>query len=243
MSSLPSEPQHERRQGERRKDERERIRQFEERIAGEQDERRRLALMLHDGAVQALAGIALMLDAVDHAIAESRNDDARRILASALKQQRATIHSLRDLSFNIEPVALRDQGFEPAVRALAERVGLDREVRVDVDVAPAEALAERAQVTFYQLIRVALNRAAERSPRRISITVADDDGGVRLTVADDGHPERRQNGIEELEERARHLSGTAEVERGEAGTTITVVLPGYAGESLSASNSTSPSGP
>jgi len=232
VSSLPSEPQHERRQGERRKDERERIRQFEERIAGEQDERRRLALMLHDGAVQALAGIALMLDAVDHAIAESRNDDARRILASALKQQRATIHSLRDLSFNIEPVALRDQGFEPAVRALAERVGLDREVRVDVDVAPAEGLAERAQVTFYQLIRVALDRAAERRPSHISIRVADDeDDGVRLTVADDGHPERRQNGIEELEERARHLSGTVEVERGEAGTKITVVLPGYAARS------------
>ena len=90
--------------------------------------------------------------------------------------------------------------------------------RVDVDVAPAEALAERAQVTFYQLIRVALNQAAERRPSRISITVADDDdGGVRLTVADDGHPERRQNGIEELEERAQHLSGTVEVERDEAG--------------------------
>lgn len=234
MTSLPSEPQFERRQGERRKEERERIRQFEQRIAGEQDERRRLALMLHDGAVQALAGIALMLDAVDHAITEGRAEDARRVLASALEQQRATIQSLRDLSFNIEPVALRDQGFEPAVRALAERVGLDREVRVDVDVVPAEALAERAQVTFYQLIRVALDRAAERKPSRISITVSDgDDGGdgVRLTVADDGHPERRQNGIEELEERVRHVSGTVTVERGEAGTTFTVVLPGYVARS------------
>jgi signal transduction histidine kinase len=227
-----TEPQFERRQGERRKEERERIRQFEERIAGEQDERRRLALMLHDGAVQALAGIALMLDAVDHAIAEGSSEEARRILASALAQQRATIQSLRDLSFNIEPVALRDQGFEPAVRALAERVGLDREVRVDVDVAPAEGLAERAQVTFYQLIRVALNRAAERRPSRIAIAVANGtDDDVRLTVADDGRPERRQNGIEELEERARHLSGTVTVERGDAGTTITVVLPGYAARS------------
>ena len=228
MTGLPSEPPFERRQGERRKEERERIRQFEQRIAGEQDERRRLALMLHDGAVQALAGIALMLDAVDHAIADGRAEDARRVLASALEQQRATIQSLRDLSFNIEPVALRDQGFEPAVRALAERVGLDREVRVDVDVAPAEGLAERAQVTFYQLIRVALNRAAERKPSRISITVADGtDDDARLTVADDGHPERRQNGIEELEERVRHVSGTVTVERGDAGTTFTVVLPGY----------------
>jgi signal transduction histidine kinase len=227
-----TEPPFERRQGERRKEERERIRQFEQRIAAEQDERRRLALQLHDGAVQSLAGIALMLDAVDHAITEGRSDEARRILASALTQQRATIQSLRDLSFNIEPVALRDQGFEPAVLELAERVGLDRAVRVEVDVAPAEALAERAQVTFYQLIRVALDRAAGRKPTCISITVTDaDDDGACLTVTDDGRPERRQDGIEELVERARHLSGTVGVERGDTGTTVTVVLPGYAARS------------
>jgi two-component system NarL family sensor kinase len=232
VTSPPSEPPVERRQGERRKEERERIRQFEERIAAEQDERRRLALFLHDGAVQSLAGIALMLDAVEHAIADGRIEDARRVLASALEQHRATIQSLRDLSFNIEPVALRDQGVDPAVRALAERVGLDRAVRVDVDVAPAEGLAERAQVTFYQLIRVALDRAAERRPTRIAIAVADtEDDGARLTISDDGRPERRHDGIEELEERARHLSGTVTVEHGEAGTTITVVLPGYAARS------------
>jgi signal transduction histidine kinase len=101
-----------------------------------------------------------------------------------------------------------------------------------VDVAPAEGLAERAQVTFYQLIRVALDRAAERRPTRIAIAVADtEDDGARLTISDDGRPERRHDGIEELEERARHLSGTVTVEHGEAGTTITVVLPGYAARS------------
>lgn len=227
-----TDPPFERRQGERRKEERDRIRQFEQRIEAEQDERRRLALQLHDGAVQSLAGIALMLDAVDHAIEEERNDEARRVLASAVAQHRATIQSLRDLSFNIEPVALRDQGFEPAVRELADRVGLDRDVRVDVDVASAEALAERAQVTFYQLIRVALDRAAGRKPARISITVDDaEDDGARLTVTDDGRPERRQDGIEELVERARHLSGTVSVDRGDFGTTITVVLPGYVARS------------
>ena len=62
-----------------------------------------------------------MLDAVDHAIEEGRTDDAQQILDGALEQQRKTIQSLRDLSFNIEPVTLRDQGFEPAVRALAEQ--------------------------------------------------------------------------------------------------------------------------
>jgi signal transduction histidine kinase len=223
------EPQHERRQGERRKEERDRIRQFEQRIEAEQDERRRLALFLHDGAVQALAGIALMLDAVDHAIADGRTDDARRVLAGALEQHRSTIQSLRDLSFNIEPVALRDQGFGPAVRELAERVGLAGEVRVDVDVGAAEALAERAQVTFYQLIRLALDQAAGRKPTRISIAVTDDeDGSARLAVTDDGHLERRRANLEEFEERAGSLSGTVRVDRSDAGTALTVVLPDYA---------------
>ena len=219
----------ERRQGERRREERERLRLFEQLIAAEQDERRRLALFLHDGAVQSLSGIALMLDAVGHAIEERRPDDARQILASALDRQRETIQSLRDLSFNLEPVVLRDQGFGPAVRALAERLGLDRAVQVDVDVAAGEALAEQAKVALYQLIREALGQAVGRRPSRISITVADaKGGGATMTVSDDGHPERRRDSAEAFEERARPLSGRVQVDRGEAGTTVTVSLPEYA---------------
>jgi signal transduction histidine kinase len=219
----------ERRQGERRREERERIRLFEQLIAAEQDERRRLALFLHDGAVQSLSGIALMLDAVGHAIEEGRTDDARQVLTSALERQREAIQSLRDLSFNLEPVVLRDQGFGPAVRALAERLGLDRAVQVDVDVAAGEALAEQAKVALYQLIREALGQAVGRRPSRISIRVADaKDGGATMTVSDDGHPERRRDSAEAFEERARPLSGQVQVDRGEAGTTVTVTLPEYA---------------
>ena len=222
-------PPPERRQGERRREERDRIRLFEQRIAAEQDERRRIALDLHDGAVQSLSGIALMLDAVGHAIEEGRYDAAQQVLVNALERQRQTIQSLRDLSFNLEPVALRDQGFEPAVRDLAERLGLDRKVQVDVDVVAGEALAERAQVTFYQVIREALSQAAGRRPSHISVSVTDtNDGGAELTVADDGHVERRRENIEAIEERVRALSGRVAVDRSDDGTTVTVALPGYA---------------
>ena len=224
-----SAPAFERRQGERRREERERIRQFEERIAAEQDERRRLALDLHDGAVQSLSGIALMLDAVDHAIEDGRHGEAREILAGALARHRQTIQSLRDLSFNLEPVALRDQGLEPAVRHLAEQLGLDQAVQVDIDVAAAETLAERARVTFYQVIRTALNQAAGRRPKRISIAILDtSEDGAELTVADDGHLERRRESVEAIEERIRALSGRVTVDRSDSGTTVTVALPGYA---------------
>src|SRR5690349_11376853 len=41
-------------------------------ITAEQEERRRLALFLHDGPVQSMSGIALMLDGVIDAVEEGR---------------------------------------------------------------------------------------------------------------------------------------------------------------------------
>ena len=134
------------------------------------------------------------------------------------QRQRQTIQSLRDLSFNIEPVVLRDQGFVPAVRALAERVGLDETVEVDVDVAPGEAFAERAQVAFYQLIRVALDQAAGRRPSRSRSRSRDsDDGGAALRSSTTGIRAATRDGAEAFEERARPLSGRVEVERARPG--------------------------
>ena len=49
-------------------------------ITAEQEERRRLALVLHDGPVQSMSGIALMLDGVLDAVEEGRTDEATQVL-------------------------------------------------------------------------------------------------------------------------------------------------------------------
>ena len=133
-------------------------------ITAEQDERRRLALFLHDGPVQSLSGIALMLDAVVHAIDQGKLDDAKEVLTDALERHRAAIRTLRELSFNLEPVVLRDRGFTPAVQALADELGLRRQIKIDVDVAAAELLGEKVQAALYQIVREALDGAVRRGP-------------------------------------------------------------------------------
>ena len=208
----------------------ERARLSDQLITAEQEERRRLALFLHDGPVQSLAGISLMLDAVTDSLRSDRLDEAERVLHSALERHRDTIRSLRDLSFNIAPVVLRDQGFGPAVRTFAEQVGLENEIQVDVDVDAADALAENARVGLYQIIREAVNQAIRRGPpTRISIKVAeDDDGSVEAVIADDGAGERRRATFDAIEERARTLSGRLQVDAGQdGGTAVRVVLPPY----------------
>ena len=86
-----------------------------------------------------MSGIALMLDGVIDAVEEDRIDEAKQVLGSALEKQRQTIRSLRDLSFELEPVVLRDQGFGPAVSALAEQLGMSNSIQIDLEVDAAEA--------------------------------------------------------------------------------------------------------
>jgi signal transduction histidine kinase len=208
----------------------ERARLSDQLITAEQEERRRLALFLHDGPVQSLAGISLMLDAAIESIGGNRLEEATRVTQSALERHRDTIRSLRDLSFNIEPVVLRDQGFAPAIEAFAEQVGLANRIQVDLDVDAAEALAENARVGLYQIIRDAVNQALRRGPpTRVSIRVAERaDGSVETVIADDGAGERRRASFDEVEERARTLSGRLDVEAGDdGGTVVRVVLPPY----------------
>jgi signal transduction histidine kinase len=203
-------------------------------ITAEQDERRRLALFLHDGPVQNLAGIALMLDAAVQAIDDGRPEAARGIMASALQRHRETIRSLRDLSFNIEPVVLRDQGFGAAVHELANQLGLEHKVQIEVDVAPAARLGEKEQVGLYQIVRESLNQAVRRGPpSKVSVTISETQGGqIETIIADDGTGERRTAALEAIGERASTLNGRFSVEQGaDGGTAIRVVLPPYAGTS------------
>lgn len=199
-------------------------------IAAEQDERRRIALFLHDGPVQNLSGIALMLDAALHSVKTGKLDDATKVLSSALDRQRSTIRELRDLSFALEPVVLRDQGFGPALEALAEQVGATHALRFDLAINEAERLGETAQVALYTIIRELLDQAVRRGPpTRVEVRVVPTpDGGFETVVSDNAEPERRRRSLESVEQRVKQLHGTIEVEVEDAGTTVKVILPSYA---------------
>jgi signal transduction histidine kinase len=199
-------------------------------IAAEQDERRRIALFLHDGPVQNLAGIALMLDAALHSVETGQLEDATTVLSSALERQRSTIRELRDLSFALEPVVLRDQGFGPALEALAEQIGATYSMRIDLAIDEAETLGETAQVALYTIIRELLDQAVRRGPpTHVEVRIAPTpDGGVETLVVDNAEPERRLRSLESVEERVKQLHGSVVVDVDDDGTHVQVILPSYA---------------
>lgn len=196
-------------------------------LAAEQDERRRIALFLHDGPVQSLAGVALLMDAALDFVRRGESERAAEILDTALTRTRTTIGELRDLSFNLEPVVLRDHGFSSAVTALAEGKRAEHGIEVRLDVAPADALGERAQAALYQIVREALEGAIRRGPpKSFSVEIVRElDRTLRVDIHDDAPGERRRRSIEVLEERARTLGGALTVEHEDTGSTIRLLVP------------------
>ena len=206
-----------------------RARLAERLITAEQDERRRLSLYLHDGPVQSMAGIALMNDAALAAIRDGRYEDAAKVIETSVERERRTIQELRDLSFAIEPVVLRDQGFGAAVRALGDQIEQSQRITVATETDAGERLSEKAQVALYQIIRESLNQAVRRQPQQIGVTVVElDGGGFAAEIDDDGVGERRRASIEEIDERVRILNARLSVEsRPEGGTAVRVIMPPY----------------
>ena len=172
-----------------------------------------------------------MLDAALHSITTGKLDDAQSVLSSALDRQRATIRELRDLSFALEPVVLRDQGFGPA---LAGTGGAGRDREPDPHRPgrrrPPRRSARPRRSRLYTIIRELLDQAIRRGPpTTVKVAMrATDDGGLETCVTDNAEPERRRRSFEAIEERVKQLHGTIDVDVDDEGTSVVVTLPPYA---------------
>ena len=199
-----------------------------ERMLSEQEERRRVAELIHDGPVQQLSAISQMLDAGLAELDGGDHDRAKQVFARSLELARDTARDLRQLCDDLEPRVLQQLGFASAATALARRISSRHDIEIDVDVEAAEALGENAAVALYQILREAIEQAVKRGGlTRIEISLqATDAGGVELVVQDDGSPERRAAVLDALAERAATLNGRFSSEvRFPRGSTIRIDVP------------------
>lgn len=199
-----------------------------ERILAEQEERRRVAELLHDGPVQQLSAISQMLDAGLADLASGEQERAAEVFSRGLELARDAARDLRTLCDDLEPRVLHQLGFASAAAALARRIAARHEVEIDLDVAYADELGENAAIALYQILREATEQAVRRGTlTRIEIALrATEGGGAELVVADDGPPERRAAVLEALAERAATLNGRFSSEvRYPRGCTVRIDVP------------------
>ena len=199
-----------------------------ERMLSEQEERRRVAELIHDGPVQQISAISQMLDAGLAELDGGDHDRAKQVFARSLELARDAARDLRQLCDDLEPRVLQQLGFASAATALARRISSRHDIEIEVDVEAAESLGENAAVALYQILREAIEQAVKRGGlTRIEISLHPTDaGGVELVVQDDGSPERRAAVLDALAERAATLNGRFSSEvRFPRGSTIRIEVP------------------
>jgi hypothetical protein len=151
-----------------------------ERMLAEQEERRRVAELLHDGPIQQLSAISQMLDA---GLADLENGEKARaveVFSRGLELARDAARDLRALCDDLEPRVLHQLGFASAAAALARRIASRHDVEIDLDVAYADELGENAAVALYQILREATEQAVRRGPlTRIEISLCASEGGAQ----------------------------------------------------------------
>ncbi len=188
-------------------------------------ERRRIERDLHDGAQQRLVALAMNLG-----MAKDKFDKdpsaARALLDAAHADAKQAMVELRNLARGIHPAVLSDRGLDAALSSLAGRAPVPVSVEVRVPERPPAAI----ETTAYFVVAEALtNIAKHSSASRAAVTVARQNGHLRVEVTDDGiggADATRGTGLAGLVDRVTAVDGTVRLSSPVGGPTIlTVELP------------------
>ena len=214
------------------------LRELSARILQAQDEeRRRIARELHDGAGQLLAALAMEASNLDR-----ESDRLSSRAASSLSNIKSLIvqmtKDVRTMSHLLHPPLLDDIGLQSAltdyVNGFAQRSG----VQVSLDLpASMERLDRDYELSLFRIVQECLTNIHRHSgSKTASIRLVRDDGALVLEVRDEGKgmPAERLSeiqsrgagvGIRGMRERVLQLSGTMRIESDGSGTRIHVVIP------------------
>ncbi len=152
----------------------------------QEEERRRLAFTLHDGAGQVLASTVIQLAELSR---HAQSEDDRARIADIALQLRELLEELRDLTHELRPAALDRLGLASALYELAERTSSpDLEVTVMVEPREQPAIATELALPVFRVVQAALvNVIRHASARHASIRMhVLRDGHLRVEVDDDG---------------------------------------------------------
>jgi signal transduction histidine kinase len=182
----------------------------------QEGERSRIAAALHDDPIQVMAAISMRLGALH----ERLEADSKQQVAELRREVLDGIDRLRELVFELEPLTLRTQGLEAAVRAYLERVSSDEleyilETRIEREPEGA------TRTLLYRIASEALANVRKHSgATRVSVLLGEREGGWLLRVTDNG---RGFDPAKEIRVRPGHLGLAAIRERLQmAGGTLTV---------------------
>ncbi len=207
-------------------------------VSAEEDERRRIAALLHDEAIQLGSEAARQLD--DLLALPHLPLDAHVRAAGVAGLAGELVAQLRHVAGDLYPPPLQTSGLVPAIEALLEDIERRGGPRCRLEIDPLLERGDidpRGQAVLYRIVREAVGNSLRHAcATTIQVGMSRTDTRIRLCVRDDGVGFVRAStaallardhlGLALLEQRARELDGALEIKTAPGqGTTIVVTVP------------------
>ncbi|MDP9252919.1 MAG: GAF domain-containing sensor histidine kinase [Chloroflexota bacterium] len=197
------------------------------------EERHRIGMDLHDGAIQSLYGLGLLIEGASERV-EREPGEARAQLARTVDRLNAAIADLRSYVLGLRPISGSDRPLRESLSTLAAQIATNALLDVDVRIDPeAAASLDRAacEVVFYVAADALGNVARHARARHVVLALRNEEGAVVLEIGDDGvgfQTERAVGGLglRNMRERAFNAGARLELEsRPGAGTRLLMRMP------------------
>jgi signal transduction histidine kinase len=193
-------------------------------------ERRRLSRELHDETAQVLSAVKLQLGLVRERASEEQVPRIDRVLELV----DTGIQSIRNVTDVLRPPLLDELGLVQTVRALTEDFGDQSGLQIRLRCpSHLPSLGEDAELAIFRAVQEGLaNVGRHAGANSAVVTLAEDDGWIRVSVRDDGRGIPAGQEFEELE-RKGHMGLTGMRERILAlGGTVSIFTPPEGGAVL-----------
>ena len=203
-------------------------------VDAQESERARIAADVHDDPVQACAAVEVGLGLLRRRVRARAPElldglDAVQAIVSGATER------LRALLFDLEPPNLED-GLTGALSRAAREIFESTEIHWTVDGDQEPGVPDTARAIGYRIGKEAMTNARKHAEaRHVSITVSGREGGLEVSIEDDGvgfDPERVEpspghRGLLTMQDRAAVAGGRCTIrDREGTGTVVTLWLPG-----------------
>lgn len=191
-------------------------------------ERDRFGMDLHDGVIQSIYGIGLMLEEAQNRF-EAESEGGKDLISQAIEGLRRTIHDIRNYIMDLRPQRFQGRDLGAGLAELARELRAHSFLSIDIQVETEDLtrLSPEQTVEILHITREALTNVRKHArASQVDIHVTSRPDVLKLTIIDNGiglepNPAANGsgNGLHNMQERAQALGGKILFNRIESGGT------------------------
>jgi PAS domain S-box-containing protein len=201
----------------------------------EQEERRRISAILHDDLQQRLYGLNVQLVMLQGLLTREEQVEERQIVDESKQALRELIEVTRNLSVDLSPPVLHNEGLAEALQWLAAQMEQQQRLVVTVEAAVSLPVPdENLRVLLFQFVRELLfNIVKHARVDRANVALAMEDNLLAIQVSDQGQGfdvgtqhDLASQGLLRIKQRLQLMGGYMQLASAPGqGTRITLYVP------------------